>query len=438
MKINTVNLNFVLLLVFPLMFVIGNAAVNFHMLFSLFFLFLFKEVIIEMIKTNKRTSLFILLSYLYFIGNAIFVANNMDSIIFSLGLIKFIVLFFFVKISFDNLKDKINKILLCWVFFFLFLELDTLFQFFNGTNIIGIPSELIGSNIGCKNNLIFQVINDIYSNLKTCPSFLITSRLSGFFGSELVIGGFISYFFCILYGFLQHLEKRKTALFFLLISFFTVFFSGERMAFLSLSACLILFLAFRFDIKFFFTFTLLVLLSVFFIIQSPGASKRYKEINELNYSYSVNKKIDLPYYSLWKLSLYEFKNNIFFGMGIKNFRKSCNTEIKKNFIKNNFGLNACRNHSHNIYLEILAETGLVGFSIFFSIFLYFFFNILRVYFLNKANYVALSSLISIITILNPLKTSGSIFSTFFGLLMLSCIFLSYFISKSYVISKDSA
>ena len=48
----------------------------------------------------------------------------------------------------------------------------------------------------------------LFFNFKSFPTFLITSRLSGFFGTELVIGGFISSFFSILYGATIHSKKK--------------------------------------------------------------------------------------------------------------------------------------------------------------------------------------------------------------------------------------
>tara|TARA_B110000503_G_scaffold141452_1_gene235072 strand:- start:544 stop:1809 length:1266 start_codon:yes stop_codon:yes gene_type:complete len=419
------------------MFVLGNAALNFYILFFFIFLFFFTKVILEIIKNNKKISIFVFISYLYFVSNAIFVAKNTGSIIFALGLIKFIVLFFFIKISFSNLQQKINKILVYWTFFFLFLEFDTLIQLFNGTNIIGLPAELMSSNVNCQDSIIFKIINSFYFDLKTCPSFLTTSRLSGFFGNELVIGSFVLYFYSNLYGAMLHLGKNKIANFFLIISFFVIVFSGERMAFLLFVLSLGLFVLFKFTFKKFLFYLLFIFLSYFLISNNPSSLKRYDEINQINSNFVENIKADLPYYSIWMLSAYNFKNNIPFGIGIKNFRNSCNTEVNKKFVESNFGTNACKNHSHNFYLEILAETGLVGFFVFSFIFLNFFFKILNIYFLNKNNYIALFSLISIISILIPFKTSGSIFSTFNGLLMFFLIFLSYYLSKFCTANKPN-
>ena len=74
----------------------------------------------------------------------------------------------------------------------------------------------------------------------------------------------------------------------------------------------------------------------------------------------------------------------------------------------------CSTHPHNLYLEILSETGLIGFVIFFSfiiIFLKFSLNHLNKVNLNIKPYL-IGSISLILVYLWPLKSSGSIFSTF--------------------------
>ena len=54
-----------------------------------------------------------------------------------------------------------------------------------------------------------------------------------------------------------------------------------------------------------------------------------------------------------------FKSNIIFGHGPKLFRELCNnSEYKHEF--------SCSSHPHNTYIQLLAETGLVGFLFIFS------------------------------------------------------------------------
>ena len=52
-----------------------------------------------------------------------------------------------------------------------------------------------------------------------------------------------------------------------------------------------------------------------------------------------------------------FKNNTLLGSGFKTFRFACLEFIHKKNI-------ACTSHPHNIYIEILSDTGIIGFLIF--------------------------------------------------------------------------
>ena len=52
--------------------------------------------------------------------------------------------------------------------------------------------------------------------------------------------------------------------------------------------------------------------------------------------------------------------NKYFGVGLKNFRYVCDEKFDT-FTQKKF---LCSTHPHNLYLEILSETGLIGFVIF--------------------------------------------------------------------------
>ena len=55
-----------------------------------------------------------------------------------------------------------------------------------------------------------------------------------------------------------------------------------------------------------------------------------------------------------------FKNNLFFGSGFKTFRSECfNYKNNENII--------CTLHPHNIYIELLSDTGIMVFNFLFFI-----------------------------------------------------------------------
>ena len=103
--------------------------------------------------------------------------------------------------------------------------------------------------------------------------------------------------------------------------------------------------------------------------------------------------------------------NKYIGGGIKNFRFYCHhrPKIEKNakFI--------CNMHPHNYYLEILTETGIVGFgliSIIFLILLYKTFY--KKYFTNtsiKDNNLIIPFIFLFIVEIFPIKSTGSFFTT---------------------------
>ena len=65
-----------------------------------------------------------------------------------------------------------------------------------------------------------------------------------------------------------------------------------------------------------------------------------------------------------------FLDNKTLGVGVKNFRKFCGIEKYKS-------KRSCSTHPHNTYIQILAETGIIGFLFIVFIFFYFTYFVIK-------------------------------------------------------------
>ena len=119
-----------------------------------------------------------------------------------------------------------------------------------------------------------------------------------------------------------------------------------------------------------------------------------------------------------------FKNNFYFGVGLKQFKIECAKKIYEN-IDSDFRHGRCTNHPHNIYIEMLSETGVLSTTIFICTIFLFFIRCLKVIFNKKIRlhyhsyeYVIFISffLVNILTFF-PIRSSGSFFSNFAGSLI---------------------
>ncbi len=255
----------------------------------------------------------------------------------------------------DKNPDLIKKVFFSLLFCFLALSLDGFLQFFTGENILG------------------------YTKYAT--------RISSFFDKELVLGSYLARLFPILFGFfiLIYGEKKNHLIFLCLVIVFIsseiiIFLSGERTAFffLNLSTLFIILLSPKYKILRFSILAISILL-IFIISQKyPIYKERIfdQTISQLNISSDKKENIfdqiknkDIYIFSYRHhqhyLSAYKiFLDNKIFGIGPKNFRNICKND--KYFI-NEY---SCTTHPHNTYMQLLAETGLVGFIIIFSTFIF--------------------------------------------------------------------
>ena len=112
----------------------------------------------------------------------------------------------------------------------------------------------------------------------------------------------------------------------------------------------------------------------------------------------------VTFYETWRMHKY-------IGGGIKNFRYYCHH--RENINKNSKFI--CNMHPHNYYLEILTETGIVGFfliSLFFLLVLIQTF--VKKYFMDsplKNNGVIIPFIFLFIAEILPIKSTGSFFTT---------------------------
>ena len=133
--------------------------------------------------------------------------------------------------------------------------------------------------------------------------------------------------------------------------------------------------------------------------------------------------VDDDFYSFWQpierigsehgmlfmTALDTWRVNVIFGNGIKSFRVDC-IELRDH--KEN---RLCSNHPHNYYLEILTETGIVGFIfVTISVLIFFVFILKNLRFFrenNIENFILLSAVISLILEMFPFRSTGSLFTT---------------------------
>ena len=78
--------------------------------------------------------------------------------------------------------------------------------------------------------------------------------------------------------------------------------------------------------------------------------------------------------------------------------------------------NACNTHPHNFYIQLLAETGLIGFIFIFSLFIYLLFQIVNNIFSKSLKDSETCILIGFFVMLWPLTTNGNFFNNWINLI----------------------
>jgi len=345
--------------------------------------------------------------WLYLIFNSIINNYNLDSFKISIFYIRYGI-FVIAIITFLNFNSKFLRYFFYCIFVcFIILILDGFYQYFSGENILGYKRSY---------------------------------RTSSFFGEEKILGSYLSRLWPIFFGLSLLIIKKKKLSFYLLLLIFIlseslIFLSGDRTAFfyINLSAIfIILFSQKLFKLRLItLFFSTMVIVIITFI--NPTAKERVfdQTVSQMNLdsffldnpnnnnNNNNNNNINIftiehthHYISAFKM----FLDNKIIGVGVKNFRNFCKD---KKYKISNF---SCSSHPHNTYVQILVETGIIGFIFLIFTFLYFCYYIFKHFIskLKKKYYFKdfeICILSGIAIYLWPIAPTGNFFNNWLSILM---------------------
>tara|TARA_Y100000768_G_scaffold36228_1_gene23705 strand:+ start:3091 stop:4332 length:1242 start_codon:yes stop_codon:yes gene_type:complete len=244
-------------------------------------------------------------------------------------------------------KDKaiLNYFYYSLILCFSALVIDGYVQYFNGVNLIGFK------------------INGI--------------RVSSFFGDELIMGSYLSRLFPLLFALFLVRQKQKFEIYVIGFLFICVdvliYLSGERTAFFFLNLSTIFIIILIKDYQKFRLATFIIAIICISIISLNSSNLTDRMFKSPAENIGLIKSTKEPtiftetHDSLVRTAYNMFLDKPILGHGPKMFRVKCKDERYAT------GKTPCMTHPHNFYVQLLAETGIIGFLFLFSALAYVFY-----------------------------------------------------------------
>jgi hypothetical protein len=376
----------------------------------------------EYLKKNK-IFLFFLFFNIYIILVSLVSENLLFSLKSSLFYFRFYMFAFAMTFIFNNYKISLK-------YFFYSISLAIILI------IISAQYDLI-------------ILKNFFNNVQ--PHLGQLNRVSGLFGDELIMGSVLKTFFVIflvLFYYLNYNKKKYMNIWIILFIFlsisFTIFISGERVSifsYLVFSMICGFLLRKKIDllkISIFTTLTIIILFLSFDKLRERVINHTITQITNRQvildnkgeiFDRNKNKFVYLSVHhdAHARTAISMFRQKPLIGYGPKNYRNICDR-----FEYNEY---SCTTHPHNLYLQLLSETGLVGLfflvTIIFNLFNFFSKGSKKK---DDLSFQILSSYLIIILI--PFLPSGNIFNNFYNinLYMIIGVYL-YFLDYNKKLSK---
>jgi O-antigen ligase len=235
----------------------------------------------------------------------------------------------------NNFFRNFTKFVLLTV---LLLFIDSIFQYFNGTNLLGIQKSSY-------------------------------NKISSFFGRDVKLGAYLARIYIFVFAFIYlFLDKKLLNILYLhlfnLLFAIIILLTGERVSFLIfiLNFLLINFITRESFLNKTITFLVVVLASIIIFVNVKDVKIRYIDNTFAQLTEPDNNKFRYNFFSKgheshYKIAYKMFSDSKLIGQGPNSFRNLCSKE-KFRLSVNGDG---CSTHPHNIYIQLLGETGLIGF-----------------------------------------------------------------------------
>lgn len=357
----------IIILLLPLLLITGPFLSDLGLVLVCIFFFIQSNFLEKKKYILNKFFLFFFIFWIYILLLGLFNNANFDTLKISSTYIRFGIFI----IAFWYFLDKNSKILYYFFFSLLFcfwlLIIDGYIQVVTGYNILGMKA--------------------------------LGPRVSSFFGEELILGSYLSRLFPVFFGIsLLMIEKFKKKIIILSLSVtfilieVLVFYSGERVAFfyVNLSGVFMIIFLRNYKKLRIITFIIAIIFITLMSFINQDAKKRIIDrtldqsgITLSNTTNNNEKYVFSRQHTHHFLSAINmFKDNILFGVGIKNFRNFCSDK------KYEISELSCSTHPHNNYLQLLSETGIIGFLFLILSFLYLCFKLIKHFFFSiKKKYV---------------------------------------------------
>jgi O-antigen ligase len=292
----------------------------------------------------------------------------------------------------EHNKKILNYFYYAFLVTFSSLVIDGYFQFFQGVNLFGFK------------------IGEHY-------------RVSSFFGDELILGSYLSRLYPLFFAiFVVRSNKSLLEIVFASILFILIdvliFFAGERASFVLFNLSTIFVIIFISNYKWLRIGLFIFSLFIITILLTNDEKLYDRYITSPKRSLGLDSSVSQRYFfspghdSLIRTSWKMFLDKPILGQGPKLYR------IKSYDPKYLTGISPHHSHPHNFYVQLLAETGIIGFLFLAGLFCYFIYVTIKhvyVYFIYKKKWLSdyqVCLLSGLLITIWPLTTNGSIFSNY--------------------------